>query len=488
MLRLVLWCVVAGLAVLASPVPARAEADLLTAFDPRPLVPAELRLIQAALAATGDYAGSLDGRWTDASADALAAWTGRRFGEAPRNVHAGTLVLDFAAEIGRAGWETHYLAGLGLSLALPLEMLAPSVPEDGGERRWSRDGSLAILTRRLDAPGAAAWHRAAVSASADPAAFVAEQLGDRLVTAGRLRDGRRFYTRSDRIDGAFATVYLAAAPAAEQTLNLIATSIAPGQPLAWSLPEDGRLLRLVTDTETWRATGPAEPFVATLPWAGDMNEAPRGPATSESSIPGGGTGSGFYLGPRMLVTAGHVVADCRRVTLADGTPLRRLATDPDLDVAALAPPRPAGTWLSLSSGAHARLGQRVHAAGFPYYAIAGTSLHLTGGNVSALAGIDDDARFFSFTAPVQPGNSGGPLIDAKGGVLGLVVARLSEDFIVEETGSLPQNVNYALGEAALIDFLADHGLSPRSGGLSPFDLDEGAPDDFSAAIVPIVCH
>ena len=109
-----------------------------------------------------------------------------------------------------------------------------------------------------------------------------------------------------------------------------------------------------------------------------------------------------------------------------------------------------------------RLGQRLHAAGFPYYSIAGTSLHLTGGNVSALAGVDDDRRFFSFTAPVQPGNSGGPLIGADGAVLGVAVARLSESFIAEATGSLPQNVNYALGGPELATFLAQNGLVPAT--------------------------
>ena len=130
----------------------------------------------------------------------------------------------------------------------------------------------------------------------------------------------------------------------------------------------------------------------------------------------------------------------------------------------------------------------MHAAGFPYYSIAGTSLNLTSGNVSALAGVDDDRRFFTFSAPVQPGNSGGPLIDAGGAVLGLVVARLSEDYIVEATGSLPQNVNYALNEAELAAFLDRSGVGPGAGGLGGFDMDEGAPDGFEAAVVPIVCE
>ena len=133
------------------------------------------------------------------------------------------------------------------------------------------------------------------------------------------------------------------------------------------------------------------------------------------------------------------------------------------------------------------LGLGVLAAGFPYYSIVGTSLNLTGGNVSALAGVNDDARFFSFTAPVQPGNSGGPLIDAAGQVTGLVVSRLSEQFIVEETGSLPQNVNYALNVSELKGFLESIGVAISQGGLGGFDLDSGAPQGFDRAVVPVLC-
>ena len=69
------------------------------------------------------------------------------------------------------------------------------------------------------------------------------------------------------------------------------------------------------------------------------------------------------------------------------------------------------------------------------------------------------------------------------------MARLSEDFIVEETGSFPQNVNYALSERELAAFLADAGLAaPAAGGLGGFDTDEGVPDGFASAVVPVVCH
>jgi serine protease Do len=176
------------------------------------------------------------------------------------------------------------------------------------------------------------------------------------------------------------------------------------------------------------------------------------------------------------------------VALADGTPLAVVAADADLDVAALAAPAPAGAWLSLGRADATRLGERVHAAGFPYYSIAGTSLHLTGGNVSALAGVDDDRRFFSFTAPIQPGNSGGPLIDGDGDVLGVVVSRLSESYIAETTGSMPQNINYALSTTELAGFLGRAGVRTAAGGLGGFDMDRGAPDGFEAAVVPILCR
>ena len=245
--------------------------------------------------------------------------------------------------------------------------------------------------------------------------------------------------------------------------------------MPWDLPGGGRLSLIVGETAGFL----------------DKADQSRAPRPTAAALPGGdgnaSTGTGFYVGARILVTAQHVVDQCPQLALADGTALSLIAADPDLDVAALMAPDRAPSWLSLADG-RLRLGQRVHAAGFPYYSIAGTSLNLTSGNVSALAGVDDDARFFSFTAPVQPGNSGGPLIDARGRVLGLVVARLSEDYIVEATGSLPQNVNYALNETELADFLRRSGVPAAAGGLAGFDMDQGAPDGFEAAVVPILCR
>ena len=112
--------------------------------------------------------------------------------------------------------------------------------------------------------------------------------------------------------------------------------------------------------------------------------------------------------------------------------------------------------------------------------------------MSSLADVNDDRRFFSFSAPVQPGSSGGPLIDADGGVMGLVVSRLSERYIAEATGTIPQNINYGLDHAELVSFLERNAivtgemeLSP--GGIGRFDMERGAPDALEGAVVPVFC-
>jgi serine protease Do len=463
---------------------ARAGQLIFESFDARPMDKAERRLLQAALASSGDYQGMLDGAWGPNSQAALDAYAARAFGGGGAlNLHAGTVVMGFLDELERDAWDVSFQPELGLSMALPLGVLGPAESEDGGFRRWSRTGSLTVLSRRFDQADAATWHEAAAKADHGANTLATLRTPDLMVTAGELRDGRRFFTRSDRVDGSWPTVFLASGDDQAGLLNLAAGSIRPGPPLPWTLPEGGRLAHLVAATANFleeagrvrpgRAASAEPPQVAALPQDGEN---------------GTSTGTGFYVGARTLLTAQHVIGDCGRVTLAGGAELTVLASDPELDVAALMAPDPVPRWLSLADGHPVRLGERVHAVGFPYYSIAGTSLHLTSGNVSALAGVDDDLRFFSFTAPVQPGNSGGPLLDGNGAVLGLVVARLSEDFIVETTGSLPQNVNYAVNETELAAFLHRNAVVPAPDGLGSYDVDQGVPDGFSSAVVPIVCH
>jgi S1-C subfamily serine protease len=91
-----------------------------------------------------------------------------------------------------------------------------------------------------------------------------------------------------------------------------------------------------------------------------------------------------------------------------------------------------------------RLGEAVATVGFPNTQLQGFSPKVTRGDISSLAGPSDDPRFFQVSVPIQPGNSGGPLLDSGGNAVGVICGELLPSLTLAEGGSLPQNVNYAM--------------------------------------------
>ncbi len=117
---------------------------------------------------------------------------------------------------------------------------------------------------------------------------------------------------------------------------------------------------------------------------------------------------------------------------------------------------PAASIATFRSEPSARRGEAVVVAGFPLPGVLSSELNVTTGTVSAATGPGNDRRIIQITAPVQPGNSGGPVLDASGNVVGVVVAQLDAIKLARRTGRLPQNVNFAISEGAARAFLDAH--------------------------------
>jgi S1-C subfamily serine protease len=114
--------------------------------------------------------------------------------------------------------------------------------------------------------------------------------------------------------------------------------------------------------------------------------------------------------------------------------------------------------------------------GFPLAGLLASGGNATIGNITALAGLANDSRFLQISAPVQPGNSGGPLLDRSGNVVGVVVAKLNALDIASVTGDIPQNVNFAIKASVAVAFLdaqhVDHGDTEGGAVLTTPDVAE----------------
>ena len=197
-------------------------------------------------------------------------------------------------------------------------------------------------------------------------------------------------------------------------------------------------------------------------------------------VPGDGaraasSGTGFLAAPGRVVTNNHVVEGCARVVLRNAGNFRLrgrvLAVDTQRDLALLAVPEDFGPALAFRDAPAVRRGDSVVTFGFPLTGLLSSGPSLTAGDISALSGLRDNPRNFTITAPVQPGNSGGPLLDSQGSVIGVVVTKLNAARVAQMTGGdIPQNVNFAVKGTEVLGFLRTNNVRPRTAASTGPDL------------------
>ena len=174
------------------------------------------------------------------------------------------------------------------------------------------------------------------------------------------------------------------------------------------------------------------------------------------------TGTGFFVSADgFFVTNNHVVTSCTTTIVQMVDKSVRLAsivaTDSTNDLALLKVNTVPAKFAALRPSA--RLGEDVAAFGFPHSDVFASSGNFTVGTITATAGLKDDTRFFQISAPVHSGNSGGPLFDDHGNVVGVVTSKLNAERFAAANGDVPQNVNFAVKTNMVSSFLDGHGLT-----------------------------
>ena len=206
---------------------------------------------------------------------------------------------------------------------------------------------------------------------------------------------------------------------------------------------------------------PRPPVVATAAKSTE-NEATPASTKSEKLININGTGFVISSSGHVL-TNNHVISRCvddirGNLTSEPGKTLRVVSKDETNDLALLQATDPFKETARIRANP-IHSGDPVIAIGFPLHGLLTSDFTVTTGIVNSLSGIFNDTRFLQISAPVQPGNSGGPLLDTSGNVVGVVAEKLNAVKFAKITGDIPQNINFAIKTGAVRDFL-DNSVVP----------------------------
>jgi S1-C subfamily serine protease len=203
------------------------------------------------------------------------------------------------------------------------------------------------------------------------------------------------------------------------------------------------------------------------------------------------SGSGFVINNRgHILTNAHVVDGCQAIKVHSSNQIHEaklLASNKSLDIAVIKSEKSGAQYALFEPPNSVKLGQNVMVAGFPMRGVLADEMNFSQGAVSSMSGLSNDSRHFQMTAPVQPGNSGGPVIDSNGHVIGVVVSKLNPQWSAQATGTPTENVNFAIKNLPISSYLDSNGIEYFTDNA----MNERDPVDIARSAkeytIPIVC-
>lgn len=182
---------------------------------------------------------------------------------------------------------------------------------------------------------------------------------------------------------------------------------------------------------------------------------------SEPDLKTSGSGTGWYVSSNHVITCWHVVKGCSDITFhtVEGTNVKLTLVDRDeFNDLALLKVRDRHYFCENPlpvSAIPPSVAETVFTVGFPIPDLMGQEIKYTTGVISSLSGMLGDKTLMQISTPIQPGNSGGALVDETGNVVGVVQSRLVEGIVATDT---PQNVNYAIKARFVAELAEKNGI------------------------------
>lgn len=474
--RRILTIFIASLVLLAEP--ARGDS-----FDPTLTDPAELELIELGLVQSGDSFVEIDGVWTPVEQERLGLFASRwRSGAATHEPVRGRTKSAPSPD-----WRD---AGLAAAAGLA------RIRDHGLARRESSDLGVSVIAK----PGS--FERAHSPDFGDYLVWRGANGGDDVVIMSLPRDVMESmhdgYADGGRPAvpgylGRDEAVWFTAVYEGPDIVFLLSVTMDDGRwltALYYDSGADDRLNALIAirsiTTDTGRSIGLSSG--SRLAAAVGYLLFPSFPSPPEKDFRQS-VGTAFFISPTHAVTAEHVVRDCADLKDEMGETFWFIDADEDADVAIVGSSRPSGQWLRLAPFDSVRLGDAVRTIGYPSYGRIGTAQKFSSGHVAAVRGIDDRKDQITITVPVNPGNSGGPLLNEADAVVGVVTGTFGQwrEGVDGEAEFLPdQSLNAAASWSALFDLLARSGaayeLSDQA-SRAQYLIDES----ITGAVFPLFC-